>query len=162
MRGSVEPMRWSGLISAALAVCSLVACSGSARNSGKSVGTRPSSFPDGVYRQTITRKDIVRALPRVSEQLIRNNAGVTAYRFSHRTITWRQQPRYPTSSGTSGAGTYRVSGGVLVVHWSTCSGCPPVETIHWKWDGKLLRLHKNTVDESDIIVWNVKPLVKIG
>jgi hypothetical protein len=132
---------------------SLVGCSGSAK---------AEAFPDGVYRQTITRQDILAALPHVSEQLIRNNAGTMTYRFSHGRITWRQRPQYPTNSGTRGAGTYRVKGDVFVVRWSTCMGCPPVETIRWKWDGRLLRLHKNTEDEGDILVWNVKPLVKIA
>lgn len=141
----------------ALAVSFLVACSGSRDDGGA-----PPAFPDGVYRQTITRQDIVGAFPQVGEDLIRNNAGVITYRFSHRTITWRQQPRYAISSNTSGKGTYRVSGEVIVVHWSSCGGCPADETIHWKWDGKLLRLHKNTTDQGDIIIWNLEPLVKIG
>jgi hypothetical protein len=119
-------------------------------------------LPDGVYRYTITRRDIVRVLPHAPEQLIRNNAGVVTWRFSHGTLTWRQQPQYPTNSGTYGKGLYTASGDPFVVRWSICEGCPPVETIHWRWDGRLLRLHKNTRDQGDILFWNLKPLVKIG
>jgi hypothetical protein len=120
------------------------------------------SPPDGIYRNTITRQDILKAFPSASEDLVRNNVGVFTWRFSHGTLSWRQQPRYTTPSVLFGKGRYTVNANVLVVRWSICGGCPSIERIRWTWDGRKLRLHKNTTDPGDVVFWNLKALVKIG
>lgn len=120
-------------------------------------------FPQGVYRFSMNRADILRALPTASEHWIRNVLGIFTWTFKDGTVTMHQQANpYPGITG-DWLGTYTVVGNLFTVRWSECEGCPLVEKVRWSFDGKALHMHKASSLPGDILAWNVKkPWVKIG
>ena len=121
------------------------------------------SPPDGIYRNTITRQDILKAFPSASEDLVRNERGVFTWRFSHGTLSWRQQPRYTTPSVLFGKGRYTVNAERarrplvdlrgLPVHRADAGG---------RRDGRSFGCTRTRPDPGDVVFWNLKALVKIG
>ena len=122
---------------------------------------RSSPFPEGVYRFSMNRTDILQALPTATQHWIRNVLGVFTWTFANGLVTMHQQADYPPD--TFWKGRYTVRGNLFIVHWSPCQGCPPVEKVRWAFDGKALHMHKDSHFPGDILTWNVKkPWVKIG
>jgi TRAP-type C4-dicarboxylate transport system substrate-binding protein len=118
-------------------------------------------FPHGVYRFSMNRADILRALPTASEQDMRNVLGVFTWTFKDGTVTMHQRADYPPD--THWKGRYTVDGNLFTVHWSQCEGCPLVEKVRWTFDGRALHMHTASPRPGDILTWNVKkPWVKIG
>jgi hypothetical protein len=121
-------------------------------------------FPEGIFRYTVVKADILHLVPAATPNQIQGMKGTFTWTFRNGTVTMAQVGGGWGYADTHWRGRYVVRPGRLVIRWSACPGCPSVETVLWRWDGKMLHLAADAAhqDAGSTLVWNVKPWVKIG
>ena len=142
-------------------ICGVVASSGAFASSTRTIAKH---IPDGVYRDTITKADILRRIPNASAQLIQLDRGTFTWTFRKGTLKMVQVGGGDSNYASSHwKGTYTTTPALLTIRWSVCEyGCPPIERVFWSFDGKALQLRATTRDPETVLLWNTKPFVKIG
>ena len=105
-------------------------------------GTTAKRFPDGVYRDTITKADVLRVVPGATARLVQLDKGTFTWTFRKGNLKMMQigggDANYASSHWK---GTYTITPKLLIIRWSVCEyGCPPIERVFWSFDGKALQL----------------------
>jgi hypothetical protein len=133
---------------------------------------RPAGFPEGVFRYTMTRDDVLALDAALAPGDVANSVGTFTWTIRNGRISLDQTDCNCTVTGVVGRYTADVPAKQLTVHWNAttrdgqpfCVGTTCVDTVGWSYDGKALHITPlDGLDRDDLIFWgDRKPWVKIG
>ncbi len=157
------------VVAAAVATVGVVwATGGLSKDKQAAPVTSASSFPEGVFRYHLTKRDVLNLVPTIEPRLLEDAVGTFTWTIRDGTISLRQTDC--KCSFTRVSAPYTNTARLFTVHWPKqaangvefcASDC--VETVGWTFDGQALYFTPLATAGYDLVFWGAnKPWVKIG
>ena len=141
-------------------------------DSASATTAEKTAFPEGVFRYTMSRDDVLRLDAILPPAAVANSVGTFTWTIRAGTIALAQTDCRCTVTGVVGRYSVDVAGKQLTVHWRAttrdgqpfCKGDSCLDTVGWSFDGEALHITPlDGHDQDDLIFWgDRKPWVKVG